>query len=54
MTTQKQIPANVADNGKVRLGGASPSLPIRIPPASIADSGKVRVGGVSPALAPKS
>jgi hypothetical protein len=50
MTTQKQIPANVADDGKVRLGGTSPSLPIRIAPASVADSGKVRIGGTSPAL----
>ena len=53
MTTQKQIPANIADNGKVRLGGSSPSLPIRIAPASVADSGRVRLGGSSPALPPK-
>lgn len=53
MTTQKQIPAKIADNGKVRLGGASPNLPIRIAPASVADSGKVRIGGASPNLPPK-
>lgn len=53
MATQKQILANVADNGKVRLGGASPNLPIRIAPASVADNGKVRIGGSSPALPPK-
>ena len=50
MTTQKQVPANIADGSKVRLGGASPSLPVRIAPASIADSGKVRIGGASPSL----
>ena len=50
MKTQKQIPANTADNGKVRVGGTSPSLPVRTPPASVADSGRVRIGGTSPAL----
>jgi hypothetical protein len=53
MKVQKQIPVNITDNGKVRIGGASPSLPIRIAPASIADNGKVRIGGASPALPPK-
>ena len=50
MTTQKQVPANIVDGSKVRLGGASPSLAVRIVPASIADGGKVRIGGVSPSL----
>ena len=34
-----------ADTGKVRLGGQSPSLPVRT-----TDSGKVRLGGQSPSL----
>jgi hypothetical protein len=50
MTTQKQVPANIADCSKVRLGGASPSLPVRVAPATIADTGKVRMGGSSPSL----
>jgi hypothetical protein len=51
MTAQTQTLAIVADSGKVRLGGASPSLPpVRTPPANVADSCKVRIGGVSPAL----
>ena len=46
---QKQIPTNIADNGKVRLGGESPSyLPVRAAPVSVADTGKVRLGGLSP------
>ena len=50
MTTQKQIPANIVDTSKVRLGGSSPSLPVRVAPATIADTGKVRIGGSSPSL----
>lgn len=50
MTTQKQIPVNIADKGKVRMGGSSPSLPVRVAPATIADTGKVRMGGSSPSL----
>ena len=46
----KQIPANIADNGKVRVGGFFPSLPVRTPPANVADNGKVRIGGFFPAL----
>jgi hypothetical protein len=38
------------DAGKVRLGGASPSLPLRVVSAATADNGKVRLGGVSPSL----
>ena len=38
------------DTGKVRLGGASPSLPVRIVSTATADSGKVRLGGASPSL----
>lgn len=40
----------IQDSGKVRLGGMSPSLPVRAVPASVADTGKVRLGGMSPAL----
>ena len=41
------------DNGKVRLGGESPSFgPIRMAPASTADNGKVRLGGESPSFGP--
>jgi hypothetical protein len=46
-------PADVlsGDSGKVRLGGASPSLPpVRIVSAATADNGKVRLGGASPSL----
>ena len=50
MQVKKQVPVSIADNGKVRLGGNSPSLPIRVAPASVADSGKVRLGGNSPSL----
>jgi len=35
----------IKDSGKVRFGGASPSLPL-----PIKDSGKVRLGGASPSL----
>ena len=43
---REQVPANIVDSGKVRLGGQSPSLP----PANVADTGKVRLGGQSPSL----
>jgi hypothetical protein len=51
MTIMKQAPANVADSGRVRLGGRAPSFP----PApksvkTIADSGKVALGGRAPVL----
>jgi hypothetical protein len=46
ITMQKQIPMNVADSGKVRLGGVAPSFPS----TSVKDSGKVRLGGVAPSL----
>ena len=36
---------STTDAGKVRMGGQSPSLPIRT-----ADAGKVRMGGQSPSL----
>jgi hypothetical protein len=42
--------ATSGDAGKVRLGGASPSLPIRVVSAPTADNGKVRLGGASPSL----
>jgi hypothetical protein len=46
-----QVPAIVADPGKVRLGGAYPSLTsVRMTPATIADTRKVRLGGACPAL----
>jgi hypothetical protein len=39
------------DNGKVRLGGASPSLPpLRVVSTATTDNGKVRLGGASPSL----
>ena len=40
--------AAIADAGKVRIGGLSPSLP----PVSISaiDGGKVRIGGCAPSL----
>jgi hypothetical protein len=45
----KQVPANIADGGKVRLGGNTPACqPVRPAPASVADSGKVRLGGNGP------
>jgi hypothetical protein len=49
----RPAPANVADNGKVRIGGESPSLgPIRMAPANTIDNGKVRIGGESPSFGP--
>jgi hypothetical protein len=46
-------PASVADAGKVRLGGESPSFgPVRMAPANTVDSGKVRLGGESPSFGP--
>jgi hypothetical protein len=50
---KKQIPANIVDNGKVAMGGMSPSLPpVRLPAKKIADGGKVAMGGWSPSLPP--
>ena len=44
-------PREITDNGSVRIGGMSPSLPpVRIIPAAVSDQGKVRIGGMSPAL----
>ncbi len=42
----------VEDNGKVKLGGSSPTFApvLRAPKPMTADSGKVRIGGSSPAL----
>jgi hypothetical protein len=46
-------PASVADGGRVRLGGESPSFgPVRLAPANTVDSGKVRLGGESPSFGP--
>ena len=51
VTIKTQSPAEIADNRKVRLGGACPSLPtVRIAPVEVADSRKVRIGGACPAL----
>jgi hypothetical protein len=45
--------ASVADGGKVRLGGESPSFgPVRLAPATTLDGGKVRLGGESPSFGP--
>jgi len=38
------------DNGKVKIGGASPSVPVRGVSTATADHGKVRLGGASPSL----
>jgi len=49
----RPTPASVADAGKVRLGGESPSFgPVRAAPAITADNGKVRLGGESPSFGP--
>jgi hypothetical protein len=49
----RPTPANVADLGKVRLGGESPSFgPIRAAPPNTVDAGKVRLGGESPSFGP--
>jgi len=49
----RPTPASVADTGKVRLGGESPSFgPIRLAPANTVDNGKVRLGGESPSFGP--
>jgi hypothetical protein len=46
-------PASVADPGKVRIGGESPSFgPVRLAPAKTLDPGKVRIGGESPSFGP--
>lgn len=46
-------PASVADAGRVRLGGESPSFgPVRLAPANTVDGGKVRLGGESPSFGP--
>lgn len=47
----KQVPASIADSGKIRLGGTAPSLPpVRPAPANVADTGKVRTGGTAKSL----
>jgi hypothetical protein len=44
-------PKPIADSGKVKLGGLSPSLPqVRVSIEKTAEAGKVRLGGLSPAL----
>jgi hypothetical protein len=49
----RATPASVADAGKVRLGGESPSFgPVRAARPSTADNGKVRLGGESPSFGP--
>jgi hypothetical protein len=49
----RATPASVADAGKVRLGGESPSFgPVRAAPPITADNGKVRLGGESPSFGP--
>jgi hypothetical protein len=49
----RPTPVSVADAGKVRLGGESPSFgPVRSAPAITADNGKVRLGGESPSFGP--
>jgi hypothetical protein len=41
---------NIADGGKVRLGGQTPALPVRTLPENSKDTGKVRLGGNCPML----
>ena len=49
----RATPLSVAEAGKVRLGGESPSFgPVRAAPAITADNNKVRVGGESPSFGP--
>ena len=49
----RATPASVADAGKVRLGGESPSFgPVRAALPITADNGKVRLGGESPSFGP--
>ena len=44
---------DVSDNGRVRIGNASPAFPpVRGRPADISDTGKVRIGNASPAFPP--
>lgn len=51
VTIKTQIPAEITDSRKVRLGGACPSLPaVRIAPADVTDNRKVRLGGACPAF----
>ena len=46
-------PAYVADLGRVRIGGESPSFgPVRAAPANTIDPGRVRIGGESPSFGP--
>ena len=49
-TTVTHTTLATQDFGKVRLGGMSPSLPVRAVPASVSDTRKVRLGGMSPVL----
>jgi len=50
VTVKRPVPS-VEDNGKVRLGYLSPSLPpVRVAPANVKDEGKVRLGYLSPSL----
>jgi hypothetical protein len=45
------VPArDIADSGKVKLGGWSPSLPQPTTPANVRDAAKVRLGGWGPSL----
>jgi hypothetical protein len=49
----RRSPARIADAGKVRIGGESPSFgPVRMAAANTADAGKVRIGGESPSFGP--
>jgi hypothetical protein len=49
----RPVPASVADAGKVRIGGESPSFgPVRAAPANTIDNGRVRIGGESPSFGP--
>jgi hypothetical protein len=47
-----KVPApQIKDEGRVRIGTLSPSLPpVRTPPASTTDNGRVRIGTLSPSF----
>lgn len=45
-------PLQIADNGKIRIGGACRILPPAAKPAQVADSGRIRVGGACRILPP--
>lgn len=49
---QAAQPAQVADSGKLRIGGACRILPPATKPAQVADTGRIRMGGACRILPP--